>query len=466
MEEKNVIAVATGNTYDLVTQYSVHAHPAVSPYSSGREFLIPIKKGGTLEYIYKVVTTIECLPEDIEKHKDSLTEQQYLNLFRYTNARNKTYGFSRKNTAYRFFILEKYGDIKQPFIRKNIQVSVFYNLDEIPVVQGETKSFHQEWIIPCNADLYDIDGALRKLKIIDWYQNRMIKNAKVGDLVYIYCTSKHDVNRVKYKGAILAVNKYDNFIDDSEFDLTNTYGYKVEGPCFSIAVFREYEINISYDKLKVHGLKSKLQGPNKVFDSLSSFLHSCDIEQRNIDRFDGTIPDTCLVNFPIEIKENLDDEQELEAFDTKENYINNLNKEYDKIEHSHFEGKDKEAIVKQRVGQGLFRDFLSRRYKKCAISQCLVHSLPLMRASHIKPWKDSSPEEKVDENNGLLLCPNHDQLFDKGYISFDDNGKILISSKLDSVERTYLNVNEDMSIEVNDKICEYLEYHRNKEYKK
>ena len=82
-------------------------------------------------------------------------------------------------------------------------------------------------------------------------------------------------------------------------------------------------------------------------------------------------------------------------------------------------------------------------------------------ASHIKPWSDSKPSEKLDVNNGFLFCPNHDALFDKGLISFDDNGKILISDRMDQQNRIFMNVREDMKVEICDKNIQYLKYHRN-----
>lgn len=54
-----------------------------------------------------------------------------------------------------------------------------------------------------------------------------------------------------------------------------------------------------------------------------------------------------------------------------------------------------------------------------------------LRASHIKPWRASSTFEKLDGNNGLLLSPHIDHLFDQGFISFTDDGILLISSKVD-----------------------------------
>src|SRR5471032_2878361 len=50
-----------------------------------------------------------------------------------------------------------------------------------------------------------------------------------------------------------------------------------------------------------------------------------------------------------------------------------------------------------------------------------------LRASHCKPWRDSSNEERLDGENGLLLTPNADHLFDRGFIGFEDNGDVLVS---------------------------------------
>ena len=46
-------------------------------------------------------------------------------------------------------------------------------------------------------------------------------------------------------------------------------------------------------------------------------------------------------------------------------------------------------------------------------------------ASHIKPWRVCSNAERLDGNNGLLLSPHVDKLFDQGWISFADDGTVL-----------------------------------------
>ncbi len=132
----------------------------------------------------------------------------------------------------------------------------------------------------------------------------------------------------------------------------------------------------------------------------------------------------------------------------------------EEISESHLVGTDKVAVVKARVNQGVFRDRLIRKYHKCCL--CGTDEESLLVASHIKPWVDSSPEERVDVNNGLLLCPNHDKLFDRGYISFDDDGRIIISRMLSENNRVFLNVDPDFSIELKELGKVYMKYHREK----
>ena len=121
-------------------------------------------------------------------------------------------------------------------------------------------------------------------------------------------------------------------------------------------------------------------------------------------------------------------------------------------------GQEKEAVVKTRVNQDVFRKRLVMKYKHCCL--CSVNNEKLLIASHIKPWSESDSHEKLDVNNGLLLCPNHDKLFDSGLISFADDGSVMISGELDSINRTFLNVNSNMKIVVDNDNVEYIRYHR------
>ena len=82
-----------------------------------------------------------------------------------------------------------------------------------------------------------------------------------------------------------------------------------------------------------------------------------------------------------------------------------------------------------------------------------------MIASHIVPWKDSSDEERRDVNNGILLSPTYDALFDKHLISFDDSGSIIISSKIKNLVNV-LGIDPNAKVKVDDEMKNYLSRHR------
>ncbi|MCC6242249.1 MAG: HNH endonuclease, partial [Gemmatimonadaceae bacterium] len=76
---------------------------------------------------------------------------------------------------------------------------------------------------------------------------------------------------------------------------------------------------------------------------------------------------------------------------------------------------EREQVTKARVGQGQFRERLLSLWRGCAVTG--VARPDLVRASHIKPWRMSNNEERLDPSNGLLLLPQYDHLFDAGFIS-------------------------------------------------
>jgi len=92
-------------------------------------------------------------------------------------------------------------------------------------------------------------------------------------------------------------------------------------------------------------------------------------------------------------------------------------------------GEEVKRLVWMRRNHHLFRDAVWRKWE----SRCAVTQLPcngLLVASHIFPWSRSTPEQKTDVNNGLLLSSPWDVMFDRGLIGFDDDGALLVSSKL------------------------------------
>lgn len=126
---------------------------------------------------------------------------------------------------------------------------------------------------------------------------------------------------------------------------------------------------------------------------------------------------------------------------------------------AHVPETERKQLQKSRIGQGQFRSALIEQWKGCAISG--VGQLDLLRASHIKPWRVSSNEERLDRFNGLLLLPHYDHLFDQGYISFDNGGAVIISAALPESARKEMGITEDLLLEpLYQQHRPYLAYHR------
>ncbi|GLQ71650.1 HNH endonuclease [Vibrio penaeicida] len=117
---------------------------------------------------------------------------------------------------------------------------------------------------------------------------------------------------------------------------------------------------------------------------------------------------------------------------------------------------EKSILVKTRMGQGGFRTKLIKMWGCCAVTG--YRNTQLLLASHIKPWRDSSNEERLDKFNGLLLLANLDKAFDLGFISFSDQGKVMISSQLESPK--VIGLDESMSFNIALEHKRYLAYHR------
>ena len=125
-----------------------------------------------------------------------------------------------------------------------------------------------------------------------------------------------------------------------------------------------------------------------------------------------------------------------------------------------------ERLVVQRVGQDLFRTALLDFWQgRCCVTGLAVPSL--LRASHIKPWaKCASDNERLDVFNGLLLAPHLDALFDSGWISFSDQGGMLVSEQLSAAARVQLGIASAWSISgLKTAHSGYLAHHREQEFR-
>ena len=117
------------------------------------------------------------------------------------------------------------------------------------------------------------------------------------------------------------------------------------------------------------------------------------------------------------------------------------------------------GIAKHRVGQEIFRRKLLIKFnKKCAVTG--IDEEEILLASHILPWKDADNFQRLDIENGILLNPFYDKLFDKFYISFSDKGKIVLSEKLKSSQKLMELIDSNSSINVTQGMKKYLRIHR------
>ena len=114
--------------------------------------------------------------------------------------------------------------------------------------------------------------------------------------------------------------------------------------------------------------------------------------------------------------------------------------------------------TKARIGHSKLKKMLVEKYGCCKI--CGLSDARFLIASHIKPWSQSTNYERLDFNNILLLCPHHDAVFDKGYITFDRDGVIMISSELTTETRALLNLNTNQKIGFTHIQRKYLSWHR------
>lgn len=121
---------------------------------------------------------------------------------------------------------------------------------------------------------------------------------------------------------------------------------------------------------------------------------------------------------------------------------------------------EREMLVKQRLTQGRFRKDLMERYnERCAVTSLDVPSL--LVASHIKPWSESTAKEQNDVDNGFLLVAHLDKLFDQHLITFDIQGRIVISNTISHRQRSLLGLSNSMRIDnLTSGNQRYLNYHR------
>lgn len=127
----------------------------------------------------------------------------------------------------------------------------------------------------------------------------------------------------------------------------------------------------------------------------------------------------------------------------------------------------KEQLILARHGQGNFREKIVEKYVgRCVVTQ--IDDERVLTASHIKPWALCNDTERLSKENGLLLSPNYDSLFDLGFITFSDNGDLITSIYFsdDNFKKMGLEKNKKYNLKQSDEMKKYLSFHRENIFKK
>lgn len=134
---------------------------------------------------------------------------------------------------------------------------------------------------------------------------------------------------------------------------------------------------------------------------------------------------------------------------------------------------EKQTVIQARRGQGVFRKNVETRERACRLTG--ITNPSLLIASHIKPWRVcNTAAERLDGANGLLLTPDADHLFDRGFISFEPSGEVIVSPRVpdedlrrlgfDQLVRQRFGVSEAPAVWMTDTFQPaqngYLDYHR------
>lgn len=123
---------------------------------------------------------------------------------------------------------------------------------------------------------------------------------------------------------------------------------------------------------------------------------------------------------------------------------------------------EKAALIRARRGQGLFKERVAAIESHCRITG--VDNPVHLVASHCKPWRDSTNEERLNGENGLLLTPSIDHLFDRGFIGFEDSGTLIISpvAHRPSLERMGIETRRIVNVGgFTEGQRKFLDFHRN-----
>lgn len=164
---------------------------------------------------------------------------------------------------------------------------------------------------------------------------------------------------------------------------------------------------------------------------------------------------------------------DFEEMEKRKSYIDNYGSAIRRVEEEtpwklgEEEVKPKNIVIRYgREGQDEYRRKLLEECPFCPIT--MINEESLLIASHIKPWAVSDKKERVDPNNGFILSPLYDRLFDRGYITFTDDKRVNVSNWLSRQVKERIGIKEGQLFQflpINEARMEYLNYHRTTVFK-
>jgi hypothetical protein len=121
---------------------------------------------------------------------------------------------------------------------------------------------------------------------------------------------------------------------------------------------------------------------------------------------------------------------------------------------------EKKALIAARRGQGRFREGVSLVEPACRFTG--VENPSLLVASHIQPWhRCHTNEARLDPFNGLMLTPTYDRLFDRGYVTFSPDSRLIVSNLLPDEDISKIRMDRELTLEpFRPEQQKYLAYHR------
>lgn len=189
-----------------------------------------------------------------------------------------------------------------------------------------------------------------------------------------------------------------------------------------------------------------------------------------VDHDPNTFKPVHIVFQSMDFNEKSDSLNLLEIYDWKPENIGGTSTNYFKFvpkgetqtrEHKKPNYTERRGLVTSRVGQGYYRQEIIKKWNsKCSLTGSTLKDVLI--SSHIKGWSECNDTERLDPDNGILLSPNVDSLFDKHLISFNDNGSMILSERISNSELEVLGLKSDMVIDVTDGMKPYLKFHRSR----